>query len=381
MCSSGCEVRPCRSGPSRRPHRWCGHVRHRLGRDDAGRRRRCRRRPDHLGHRPGDAGDADRRDRVLRGAGPDGRRRLSVRGRRAAASIASAVVLSFLSGLFGTGGAMPGWLTSIAEVFPLKAFHEAVQAKFDPFGTTAGWDPGALALLTVWGVAAGVVAVWRFGWEPGVRATTARHRRAQPVGAAGDARADRAVLVHATTPGRPTTAALVLDQHVGATRAAARDLGWVSFAVGVPVGLYALVLAATPAACQAVCRAAPRPPRERSHGPQQPPHSSTCRIRRGGTRPRRAQATAWHPVAPAALLGGLARRGPVDGRPHRRAHPRPRLDRLRRARHRQRPRDRGRRPAAGQPPRWPHAASPSPPRCPTAEPSAPSDSGSSSPWR
>ncbi|AXY54704.1 ABC transporter permease [Rhodococcus ruber] len=155
-----------------------------------------------------------------------------------AVSIAAAVALGFVSGLFIVGD-MPGWADSIAAVFPLKPFAEAVQEQFDPFAAGGGWDLGALAVMTAWTFAASLVAVRAFGWDP-ARGSTGR-ASAPPV---ASRRADR--MLDADVPGRPSTARLVLGRIAWTTRAAARDPGWVFFAVALPVGLYAFIMAVLP---------------------------------------------------------------------------------------------------------------------------------------
>ncbi|MHC6210715.1 ABC transporter permease [Rhodococcus ruber] len=154
-----------------------------------------------------------------------------------AVSIAGAVALGFLSGLFIVGD-LPGWVDSIAAVFPLKPFNEALQGQFDPFASGGGWDPGALAVMAAWTLAASLVAVRAFGWDP------ARGGTGRAPAPAVASRRDRAV--DADAPGRPSTARLVLGQVGWATRAAARDPGWVFFAVALPVGLYAFIMAVLP---------------------------------------------------------------------------------------------------------------------------------------
>lgn len=76
--------------------------------------------------------------------------------------------LSFLSGTFFP---LPAHsvLAKIANVFPLSHFTKAVFLSFDPrpaarHGT--GWDGHDLLILAVWLVAASVIAVRSFRWEP-----------------------------------------------------------------------------------------------------------------------------------------------------------------------------------------------------------------------
>jgi ABC-2 type transport system permease protein len=58
------------------------------------------------------------------------------------------------------------WIGRIASVFPVLHFERAVFAAFDPRRTGPGFEPRALAVMIVWGVAALLLAVRRFRWEP-----------------------------------------------------------------------------------------------------------------------------------------------------------------------------------------------------------------------
>jgi ABC-type multidrug transport system permease subunit len=146
-------------------------------------------------------------------------------------SIASAVVVSFLSGMMTMGLAAPAWMETVAAVFPVKHLLRSLQGQFDPFASGAGWDLVALAVLAAWGAAGILVAAWALRREPRSAAApaVARDRAAAHGG------------LRATAPGRPSPMALVLDQNRWASTAARRDAGWVFFAVGMPVGLYALM--------------------------------------------------------------------------------------------------------------------------------------------
>lgn len=86
-----------------------------------------------------------------------------------AASIASAVALSMVSGVMGFGD-MPGWAERTAQVFPLQPFNEALRQQFDPFASGNGWDLAGLAVIAAWAVAGVVVGALTFRWEPGSEA-------------------------------------------------------------------------------------------------------------------------------------------------------------------------------------------------------------------
>jgi ABC-2 type transport system permease protein len=71
----------------------------------------------------------------------------------------------FISGTFYPVRAT-SMLGRIASVFPIRHFEQAVFAVFDPRRTGSGIEPGPLLVMLGWGVAALLVAVKRFRWEP-----------------------------------------------------------------------------------------------------------------------------------------------------------------------------------------------------------------------
>ncbi|WKX01702.1 ABC transporter permease (plasmid) [Rhodococcus aetherivorans] len=156
-----------------------------------------------------------------------------------AVSIATAVVLSWISGVMGYGD-MPTWADRIAQIFPLKPFNDALAVQFDPFATGTGWDLAALAVLGAWAIGAVVVASLTFRWDP---AAASGHRRPvasgpgpteagpSPVSGAG-------VVVSVAAAGRPSRLALLSAQARWATRSALHDTAWVFFALAMPVAQY-----------------------------------------------------------------------------------------------------------------------------------------------
>lgn len=165
-----------------------------------------------------------------------------------AGSIATAVVLTFVSGMFTLGGAMPPWLDTVGDALPLKPFTEALQEQFNPFHTGAGWDLGALALMTAWGLAAGLVAVRWFG-----RTRAGTHTARGGSSGAGSTEATSAARTTPTSaaaapPPRAVVATrygaltLVAGQVTAAVRSIGRDAGAVFFALVMPIGLYALMV-------------------------------------------------------------------------------------------------------------------------------------------
>jgi ABC-2 type transport system permease protein len=79
--------------------------------------------------------------------------------------------LSFISGIWYPTNGAPGWLTTLADVFPLAHLVSAFDACFQPQTTGGGWAAGDLAVLALWCLGGMVVATRRFRWEPAVAAT------------------------------------------------------------------------------------------------------------------------------------------------------------------------------------------------------------------
>jgi ABC-type multidrug transport system permease subunit len=146
-------------------------------------------------------------------------------------SMATAVGLTFISGMFTIGGQPPAWLEAVAGIFPVKPLVSALKDQFNPFLSGSGWDLGALAVMAAWGAGALVVASWALRREP-VRASASTTR---PAG--------RARELGPAVAGHPGRGALVLDQARWATRSVWRDSGSVFFAIAMPIGLYALMAA------------------------------------------------------------------------------------------------------------------------------------------
>lgn len=61
---------------------------------------------------------------------------------------------------------IPDWLLSIADVFPLKPFADALFAAFDPGTSGLGLAWGDLGAVALWGVAGAVLAARTFRWTP-----------------------------------------------------------------------------------------------------------------------------------------------------------------------------------------------------------------------
>lgn len=86
----------------------------------------------------------------------------------AGAPIVNATVLPlmFLSDVFLPAENLPGWLRSVAEIFPIYHFAQAMIAAFNPFETGSGFEWNHLAVIAVWGIGGVLVALRTFSWEP-----------------------------------------------------------------------------------------------------------------------------------------------------------------------------------------------------------------------
>jgi ABC-2 type transport system permease protein len=73
--------------------------------------------------------------------------------------------LLFLSGVFFPLEGAPGWVVTLAHVFPLSHMVEAFTACFSPYTHGSGFDAGDLAVIAAWGLACLFLAVQRFRRE------------------------------------------------------------------------------------------------------------------------------------------------------------------------------------------------------------------------
>lgn len=86
----------------------------------------------------------------------------------AASAVANAVSLPlfFISRIFVPAESIPDWLLSIADIFPLKPFADALFNAFDPATSGLGLAWGDLAVVAAWGLAAALLAARTFRWTP-----------------------------------------------------------------------------------------------------------------------------------------------------------------------------------------------------------------------
>ena len=78
----------------------------------------------------------------------------------------SAVILSFISGVFVSVEDLPNWLEAIGKIFPLYHLAEGLQTCLVTDASGTGLSGQNVSSLLVWGVAGLVVAARRFRWEP-----------------------------------------------------------------------------------------------------------------------------------------------------------------------------------------------------------------------
>jgi ABC-2 type transport system permease protein len=85
-----------------------------------------------------------------------------------APAVTNAIVLPlyFISGIFFSMDEAPGWLQSVADVFPIVHLSEAMLTAFDPRTEGAGIEFGHLGIVALWGLGGLIVAARFFRWTP-----------------------------------------------------------------------------------------------------------------------------------------------------------------------------------------------------------------------
>jgi ABC-2 type transport system permease protein len=76
------------------------------------------------------------------------------------------VMLSFVSGVFIPVDALPHWLESVGEVFPLYHLADGLQTCLVTGTGGTGLTAANVTALALWGLAGIVIATRRFRWEP-----------------------------------------------------------------------------------------------------------------------------------------------------------------------------------------------------------------------
>jgi ABC-2 type transport system permease protein len=77
----------------------------------------------------------------------------------------SAVILSFISGVFIPVDQLPDWLEQVGRVFPLFHLAQGLQVTFGVSSGT-GLSGDNVAVLALWAIASAVAAARNFKWEP-----------------------------------------------------------------------------------------------------------------------------------------------------------------------------------------------------------------------
>jgi ABC-2 type transport system permease protein len=86
----------------------------------------------------------------------------------ASPAIVNGVVLPllFISDVFIPMEDAPAWITTVADVFPVRHFALALRTTFSPFETGVGFEWGHIRVMAAWGAGGLAIAVRFFRWEP-----------------------------------------------------------------------------------------------------------------------------------------------------------------------------------------------------------------------
>ena len=101
-----------------------------------------------------------------------------------APAVANATILplGFISNVFVPMENPPPWLTTVADIFPLRPFAQSFQDGFNPLVEGSGWVWDRVLRIAIWGVIGTVAAVRWFRWEPTRRAGRRSRRAGASVG-------------------------------------------------------------------------------------------------------------------------------------------------------------------------------------------------------
>jgi ABC-2 type transport system permease protein len=81
----------------------------------------------------------------------------------------TAVILSFISGVFIPVSSLPHWLTTLGKVFPLAHLAIGLQSAVATDASGTGLTGANIAVLAAWGIAGILVSARSFRWEPQAR--------------------------------------------------------------------------------------------------------------------------------------------------------------------------------------------------------------------
>jgi ABC-2 type transport system permease protein len=73
--------------------------------------------------------------------------------------------LLFVSGIFFPLDTAPGWLTSLAKLFPMERLADGLQYAFDPRTPGLGFNGADLLVLAAWTAAGSLLALRLFRWD------------------------------------------------------------------------------------------------------------------------------------------------------------------------------------------------------------------------
>jgi ABC-2 type transport system permease protein len=79
---------------------------------------------------------------------------------------ASILPLQFISNIYIPAEHAPDWVKSVAAIFPIVHFADALHASFNPFESGSGLSVTDVIVLAIWGFAGVVFAMKKFSWEP-----------------------------------------------------------------------------------------------------------------------------------------------------------------------------------------------------------------------
>jgi len=74
--------------------------------------------------------------------------------------------LYFVSGVFIPDSQVPGWVSTVGNIFPVAHLNQALQGSFDPFVDGTPWPTDHWLVLALWGGFSAVIAIRYFRWTP-----------------------------------------------------------------------------------------------------------------------------------------------------------------------------------------------------------------------
>jgi ABC-2 type transport system permease protein len=91
-----------------------------------------------------------------------------IRSADAAQPVLAAITLPlyFISGVFLPAALLPHWLLSVAGIFPVRPFQQALLAAYNPYSAGSGFAGRDLLIMTAWGAAGLLAAIRGFRWTP-----------------------------------------------------------------------------------------------------------------------------------------------------------------------------------------------------------------------